>query len=180
MNSVCLACKIWVFDLLPGYSQAGFAGFLSRRPRFFDGTRSFAPANVGFCPSGPLNQTVLCDYTGSYTVRDYILGTAPNSGAAEAKAQTPADQNQGMQVFFNPSTGICNVLSVPNPGSGDTGVLNQATLFHEALHGFTGSQDVTLQSAFHLSTLPAPSFNITDYLEGKAIPGGAFGARSCN
>ena len=76
-----------------------------------------------------------------------------------------------MQVFFNPAIGICNVLSSANPGSGDQGLLNQATLFHEALHGFTGDEDVTLQAAFGLATL-VPSVNITYYLMNNVFPGG--------
>ncbi len=180
VQSPCPACDSWVFNKLPGTNQASFREFLSRPPLLLDGTRSYAPQNVAFCPSGLLNQAS-CGYPscllsfGCPTVRDYFL-QEPGRGAA---AQTPASQGKGMQVFFNPAIGICNVLSVPNPPSLDKGVLNQAVLFHEALHGYTGRPDVNLQSAFGLETLPAPSVNITYYLEGKTIPGGAQGAAAC-
>ncbi|MEQ1949705.1 MAG: hypothetical protein ABL995_21145 [Bryobacteraceae bacterium] len=172
----CTACQYWVFDKLSGINQSNFSSFLSRPPRFWDGTKSYAPANVGFCPGGFFNQTIFCNYTGSYKVRDYILGTVPNTSSQDAMAQTPADAGKGMQVFFHPDS-ICNALSVSNPQGGDKGVLNQAVLFHEALHGATGSQDITLQSAFGLPTIPAPTVNITYYLEGHVIYGA--GASTC-
>jgi len=84
-----------------------------------------------------------------------------------------------MQVFFNPAQGICNVLPSPNPGFQDKGVLNQATLFHEALHGATGLVDTQLQGRFGLPVMLGNSVNITYYLEGKVIPGGAQGATQC-
>jgi hypothetical protein len=71
-----------------------------------------------------------------------------------------------MQVFFYPSTGICNVNPVNNPQSGDQGVLNQATLFHEALHGKLGVDDIFLETALGVSQ---PSANVTYYLEDNAL-----------
>ena len=174
VQSPCPACDTWVFNKLPGTNQASFREFLSRQALLLDGTRSFAPQDVAFCPSGPWNQFI-CQYSHGVTVRDYFIQD-PGRGAA---AQTPVSQGKGMQVFFDPAIGICNALSVPNPQSFDKGVLNQAVLFHEALHGYTGRPDFNLQSAFGLETLPAPSVNITYYLEGKTIPGGAQGAISC-
>jgi hypothetical protein len=75
-----------------------------------------------------------------------------------------------MQVFFNPATSICNVLSAPNPQPNDRGALNQAILFHEALHGYTGYQDSQLQSRFGI-TVQFQSSNITDYLQDHVILG---------
>jgi hypothetical protein len=83
------------------------------------------------------------------------------------------------QVFFNPATGICNVLSSPSPPPYDQGVLNQATLFHEALHGSTGRIDTYLEGQFGLPVTTGESVSITYYLEGKVIPGGAQGAATC-
>jgi hypothetical protein len=72
------------------------------------------------------------------------------------------------------------VLSSANPSAGDQGVLNQATLFHEALHGYTGDVDNTLESAFGLTvTMGGESVSITYNLESKVIPGGAQGAANC-
>jgi len=138
--------------------------------RFFDGTRSYVPANVALCPSGFFNQ-LLCGL-GSQPMHDYM-------GQSDAKSQTPSDKGKGMQVFFNPVQGVCNALSSANPSTGDQGVLNQATLFHEALHGYTGDEDNTLESAFSLPVTIGESVSITYYLEGKVIPGGAQGAATC-
>jgi hypothetical protein len=168
IQSPCTACDTWVFNKTPGTSKASFLSFLSRPPRFWDGTRSFAPANVAFCPAGFWSQ-LSCGFGLGETVRDYVQRTA-----SDAVSQTPADSGKGMQVFFNPTTGICSVSSVQNPASGDQGVLNQATLLHEALHGYTGKFDLYLETAFGVA---APSANITYYLEDHVIF--ALGARAC-
>jgi len=159
-----------VFSKLSGTGQNSFLNYLSLKPRFYDGTRSYAPAKVALCPSGFFNQ-FFCNF-GSQPVHDFIQGS-------DAVSQTPSDKGQGMQVFFDPASGICNVLSSPNPGIKDQGVLNQATLFHEALHGYTGIQDNGLESAFGLLVTFGESVSITYYLEGNVIPGGAYGALVC-
>ena len=51
----CSACKSLVFDKL-SITQNDYATYLSRQPRLWDGTRSYAPANVALCPSGFFNQ----------------------------------------------------------------------------------------------------------------------------
>jgi hypothetical protein len=71
-----------------------------------------------------------------------------------------------------------NVLSAPNPPAGDKGVLNQATLFHEALHGYTGMFDVDLLPALGLAPF-GPSAAATYYLEDLVIFPAGTGARSC-
>jgi hypothetical protein len=170
-TQTCNLCSIYVFSKLPGTSQTSFYNYLSLPPRLFDGTRSYAPANVALCPSSLYNQLFVCG-VGSQTVRDYI-------GQSDAISQTPSDKGKGMQIFFNPALAPCNVFSSSNPKPGDQGVLNQATLFHEALHGYTGDFDNTLESAFGLPVTIGESVSITYYLEGKVIPGGAQGAAKC-
>ena len=171
LQAPCSACNTWVFSKLTGTDQASFFRYLSLRPRFWDGTRSYAPAQTAFCPSGWLNQHVLCTF-GIEKVHDYMQRTGD-----DAVSQTPSDDGRGMQLFFNPASGICNAFSSANPPSNDQGTLNQATLFHEALHGYTGRFDSELQSAFGLGF--GGSVNITYYLQGKVIPGGAQGAAQC-
>jgi hypothetical protein len=162
-----------VFHYLPGTSQTAFYNYVSLQPRFWDGTRSQVAQNKGLCPSGFFNQFI-CSF-GSQSVSMYLQQTE-----AEAVSQTPSDSGKGMQVFFNPSTGICNVFSVANPGIRDQGVWNQATLFHEALHGYTGKMDTYFESLFpNLTVQLGESVQITDYLEMNAIPGGAQGAAAC-
>lgn len=175
LQSPCQECDNWVFSILPGKSKADFLKYLSRPPRFWDGTRSYAPANEALCPSGFWNQ-LNCQYGGG-PVRNEL-------GNSDAKSQTPVDQGKGAQIFFNPPQGICNVLVSQNPSPGDKGVMNQALLFHEALHGYTGLVDTGLQSIFKAKdpTIVVNlqnSANITDYLQDHVIPQGAFGARTC-
>jgi hypothetical protein len=182
LQSPCPACGQYIFNKFPGFSQAGLLNFLSLPPRLWDGMGSYAPGSTAFCPSGILN-AIFCSFPDIPNVRDFM--TANQSDAA---SQTPADKGKGMQTFFNPATGICNVLSVQNPQPSDRGVLNQATLLHEALHGYltvrgtllpdTSTFDVTLLSAF-LNNTNLPSSAITYYLEQKVIPGGAQGALAC-
>ena len=111
---------------------------------------------------------------GDEPVRDYLRRTG-----SEAISQTPSDKGKGMRVFFDPKQGICNALSVPNPAPNDQGVLNQAILFHEALHGKVGQYDNYFESSFGLPVTIGESASITYYLEGKTIPGGAQGALTC-
>lgn len=173
LQSPCPACNTWVFNKLsgpnPGANQTSFFQYLSRPPRFWDGTRSYAPLNQALCPSGLWGQFT-CPFGSEPNVRDYMRGRD-----ADAVSQTPSDKGKGMQVFFNPAEGICNVLSSTDP----YGILNQATLFHEALHGYTGDIDITLESAFGLPATLGESVSITYYLESNVIPGGSQGASTC-
>ncbi len=60
LQSPCPACNAWVFNRLlsidPGASQTSFFQYLALKPRLWDGTRSYAPANVALCPSGFFNR----------------------------------------------------------------------------------------------------------------------------
>jgi hypothetical protein len=100
---------------------------------------------------------------------------------ADAVSQTPADRGKGMQVFFDPSQAPCGALSILNPKAGDKGVLNQAILFHEALHGYTGLYDTALEGRLPgLVVGFGGSIQITDYLENNVIfPGPPYGAATC-
>jgi hypothetical protein len=69
-------------------------------------------------------------------------------------------------VFFDPAA-ICK-YSASTP----SGVLNQATLFHEGLHGYYGKYDFDLESAFGIST-SLPSIYISYYVEDHILGGGA-------
>jgi hypothetical protein len=174
-GSQCTSCTGNVFSKLPGYDQMSFFNYLSRQPRLWDGTQSYVPQHVGLCPSGFFNQ-FLCPFPAgdSLTVRDYLL-----SQGSDAVSQTPSDTGKGMQIFFNPGIGICNVLPSPHPGAGDQGVLNQATLFHEALHGYTGYDDASLRSKLNPPIVTGESVDISYYLMRQVIPGGAQGATTC-
>ena len=75
------------------------------------------------------------DHLGPYEILSPIGAGGMGETQSSAIWQTPSYSWKGMQVFFDLPPGICNVASVNNPQSGDQGVFNQATLFHEALHG---------------------------------------------
>ena len=104
---------------------------------------------------------------------------------ADAVSQTPSDKGKGMQVFFNPAQGICNALASSTPGAGDQGVLNQATLFHESLHGFTAKFDGSFFNLLNPDALlpqnlqTGNSADITYYIMLNVIPGGSQGALAC-
>jgi hypothetical protein len=76
-----------------------------------------------------------------------------------ALSQMPA--SKGPLIFFDPAQ-ICKTYS-----SASQGIFNQAELFHEALHGFYGKSDSTIQDAFGLAELA--SINITFYLQEKVF-----------
>jgi hypothetical protein len=89
----------------------------------------------------------------------------------DAISETPTRHGEGMLTFFNPAI-ICKSLA-----STPSGILNQATLFHEALHGFYGIMDrslvgPSLLSVFGFSQLDS-TIKITDYLEDNVLGGGA-------
>jgi hypothetical protein len=69
-------------------------------------------------------------------------------------------------TFFDPS-GICRAQA-----SGPSGILNQALLFHESLHGFYGKYDVTLETVFGINPALSSEY-ITFYLEDNIFTGGA-------
>ena len=115
------------------------------------------------CGSGFWNQ-LTCEF-GIQTVSEYFASKTP-----DAISETPAEHGKGMMSFFDPST-ICKSAASTPPG-----VLNQATLFHEALHAFYGLNDRNLVGQSLLSGLGIgqlqPTIAITYYLENNVLGGG--------
>jgi hypothetical protein len=181
LQSPCPGCDTWVFGKIPDADRTSFLKYLSLPPKFWDGTRSYAGADDALCAKDWQHVFGAGCAFGGVPVHDFI-------GTADAKTQTPSTKGQGVQIFFNPATGICNALSLQVPADSDQGVLNQALLFHEAFHGFMNKDDSFLQSSFHLE-LTFQTSNITYYIEGRqankdgkianVIPGGATGAKVC-
>jgi len=62
-------------------------------------------------------------------------------------------------TFFDPAGVYLVAAGTP------TGILNQALLFHEGLHGYTGHTDGDLLSDFGYDPVNDPSCDITTYLE---------------
>jgi hypothetical protein len=170
LSSTCPACVTYVFsntklgsDAL-GSDQRAFYRFLQREPRLYDGTRS------NYCLdklTSPGAVTEIFCKLGSATVAEQFAQTNP----PDALSETPTQHGKGMLTFFNPAI-ICK-----SPGTTSSGILNQATLFHEALHGFYGIMDrsligPSLLSVFGFGQLDS-SLKITDYLEDNVLGGGA-------
>ena len=173
LQSPCQACQDSVFSKLSGTDQASFLKYLSLPPRFWDATRSYAPADEALCATDWQHFFGFFCAWGGVPVHDFM-------GDADAKSQTPSNTGKGVQIFFKPATAICNVLSLQAPGVGDQGVLNQALLLHEALHGYTGKDDNYLESSFPgVPVTIGESANVTNYLKNNVIPGGAQGATTC-
>jgi hypothetical protein len=80
---------------------------------------------------------------------------------ASATTQTPSDKDAGLMTFFDPQA-VCNSTSGPKR------LLNEALLFHEGLHGYTGIQDGPLLHDFGQSP---PSYNITYYINTDVLGG---------
>jgi hypothetical protein len=161
VSGPCPACGPYVFNKVGG-TQQQFYQYLSRPARIYDGTLSNAPANFlcgragGF---GGFVNWIFCNFPG--TVSAYIA-----SRHADAVSQTPSDAGKGIAVFFDPSA-VCRATALS-----PSGILNQATLFHEALHGFTGQYDLALEANLGINT-NLPSIYISYYLEDNVLGGGA-------
>jgi hypothetical protein len=82
---------------------------------------------------------------------------------ASATTKTPSDNKQGMMTYFDP-------VIVCNSTSGDQRILNEALLFHEGLHGYTGKNDGQLLGYFGKDT-SLPSVNVTYYIQDDVLGG---------
>jgi hypothetical protein len=82
-----------------------------------------------------------------------------------AVSQTPTQTGLGMLTFFDSKAIYLSAATTP------TGVVNQALIFHEALHGFTGASDPSLLGDFGFNAFGDPSCKITEYLELKLWAG---------
>lgn len=165
MLNTCTACSQFVFNSNKvGHSQTQFYQHLSLAPRLFDGTRSNAPTSV-LCglASGVagLSKWLFCGppVPPAGTVSQFIAGKLTNGQTHSAVTQTPSDSGEGIMTFFDPLV-ICNVTQ---PGAQAT--LNEAMLFHEALHGDYGSQDPDLERLFDETT----DVGITYYMENNVF-----------
>jgi len=166
LSQPCQACVSLLNKVGSSYSKTDFYNYLSRKPRFFDGTKSNlrlgnlcgrAAGVLGFldwvlCAPPPLPFT--CPSSTS-TVSQYMACT--KGGAV---SETPTQSGMGLLTFFDPA------VVYSSPASTPTGIVNQALIFHEALHGFTGVSDIPLLEDFgYVPGTNYPSCKITDYIE---------------
>jgi hypothetical protein len=161
VQSPCLKCVAFVFQPLGSIDdQTAFSKFLNRQPGLYDGTQSKMPLSQ-ICRLVSWNG-VQCSlwiwHEGlrQTTVADYFQS---NPGLM-AISQMPAEN--GLLTFFAPSK-TCRVYA-----GQDSGIFNQAQLFHESLHGFYGKGDSAIQHAFGLAETDN-TVNITFYIQNNVI-----------
>jgi hypothetical protein len=180
LSQPCPACTQYVFSntiqqfgsisgnkvqFLKGDQQA-YRQFLSKDPLFFDGTRSNLRMDYFQCGSPP---GLGCPF-GSQKVSEY-MGTT-----ATAISQTPS--REGKMVSFFAGSGPAAVCKAPAASHSGGGTLNEATVFHEALHGHSGLMDLSvlsqpdLLSLFGLNDLGS-SDELSFLLVDKVLGGGA-------
>lgn len=152
----CPLCNTQVFTKL-GITQSQFYTYLSLPPLLSDGTRSNAPMNHVMCNWW----NIFCAY-GSETVANFM-----QRKGSDAISRTPSPK--GVVIFFNP---VVACTAGTSPGT----ILNEAMLFHETLHGFTGLGDNDLANAlgansgnYNINT--QGSVAITYYLENYVLGG---------
>jgi hypothetical protein len=145
----CSLCNTYVFSKL-SKTQQQFSSFLNLTPLLSDGTRSNAPMNHVMCNW----YDITCPF-GSETVAAYMARTGSN-----AISRTPSPT--GPVIFITPGTACTAGTS---PGT----LLNEANLFHEALHGFTGLYDIDLATALGVDYASQGSIGITYYLENNVF-----------
>jgi hypothetical protein len=166
LAGACIACDTSVFSRLgSSYTRTGLSLLLAREPRFYDGTRSNLRLNglcgraagfIGFldwilCGPPPIPADTCPSSTN--TVSQFLACTK-----GTAVTETPTQSGQGLLTFFDPSK--INLSNAATP----TGIVNQALLFHEGLHGYTGLSDASLLTDFKYR-FDDPSCLITGYLE---------------
>jgi hypothetical protein len=133
LRSVCTGCDA-VFQFAGG-SSSGLAAFIQgtstngKPPEFYDGTHSNAYMDEAMCQSGRT-----CAFKHE-TVANYMKR---NTSLAITRPFGP-----NLLVFWEPST-ICL-----EPAGTSKGMWNQAQLFHESLHGYTGFDDIFFLDHFY-------------------------------
>jgi hypothetical protein len=130
-----------------------FINYLRGAWHFYDGTKSTLDSSATGAPgtNPPMTVARRWFYSGSTTTAITVTPSYP------------------LQTFWQPAdaTKSANGVGI-DPTTNGMNLLNESTLFHEALHGFTAADDQYIQQAFHQvdSTVKvgAPSENISAYI----------------
>ena len=135
----------------PAWTTPGLITYLTQlRPSLLDGTRS------SMCWMSLIPWSTPCwilKLTTTTLVAGYIAAD-PDRGAVSALSSAR------LLTFFRPS-----FILFPNSGEN---IGNEATLFHEALHGYTGIPDMSLLDRFYKNSSP-PSCNISTYIADNVL-----------
>ncbi len=149
-----------------------FLTYLAKGAQFYDGTRSTATLDDALCPGE----------RGKEISRIFKVDNIRSDGThiCNTAALTCSGYKPMLRVFWDP-----RAISFANNGKQD---LNIATVFHEALHGFTAYSDEQLQSylgctsqddtrnisyylkQFVLEKAPTGAPPICTYVENHSIP----------
>jgi IPT/TIG domain/Beta-propeller repeat len=155
LASPCLTCAAFVFQPLGSIEdQFPFSKFLNNNPGLYDAKHSNIPLSQ-LCDWGTWSG-FLCGLFNRQTLSQFINSYPSAAAVTLYRPLSP------LKVFFNPSQ-VCPGLS-----SQRSGFFNQARLFHEALHGFYGDSDMTIQQAFGLPQNSGTT-NITFYIDQNVL-----------
>ena len=140
------------------YTTAGFVTYLrNMQPRFYDGLRSTYCSEIlthdlteSLCFQNPLLRYTLNLL--STDVKDKFTSTI------DALTSTPSNP---LLTFFRP-TSLGSSSSGQNLG-------NEALIFHEALHGFTGQQDDPILTSLGMNWVTHGSCSITVRIQKKVL-----------
>jgi hypothetical protein len=141
------------------YSASGFIEYLRRKmPLFYDGLNSQF-CNDELTPLSVINPPCVrflgVTWLGQ-TVASYFRAHATGTDAETATPSNP------LMTFFNPPSILLSSLG--------RNQANEGLLFHEALHGFTGIQDLgILGDLGYDDALTTSSCNITKYIQQTVL-----------
>src|ERR1700722_15408769 len=113
-----------------GLTQQSFAAYLKRGRNFYDATRSNAKVGDVLCRNSFFYSCNVTTSEFNMTIIQFWQIDHPG-----AFTKTPSSGGQGLVTFWDPSQ-VNLVL-----GNAVGAKINQATIFHEALHGSTGIID---------------------------------------
>jgi len=126
----------------------GLIKFLTKkRPFFSDATRSTFCYDV-LTGDYPLS---VCAFWGSGFWLNSVAFVMNNTPGDEAYTYTPYEY---LMTFFRPTAISSSTLD------------NEAMLFHEAIHGYTGRLDLDIENIFRVGP---PSNNISVYIKGNVL-----------
>ena len=132
LGKYCPFCNAAIFQQVEiGTSQAEFTSYLQQGHEFCDGTKSQEPGGT----IGSSQPTVAAEFQADPSTKAITVASGPKTFPAKYPGlgitvwTFSSTERKNLKTFFAPSL-------IPNNLS-----LNESTLFHESLHGFSGLGD---------------------------------------
>jgi len=173
-DQVCMAAaKKWVFDIVtttgllgsgffaPPLDPPTFVSYLAQTPRFYNGVQSALKYRDAFCGE-TVRVNCMPDFNG-------LIAAYFTTHTDTAITVTPSHplkifwQPQYTPVPLNVDEGFGQGVDSSNNG---VNIHLESTLFHEALHGFTGWYDSDIEGFIHRGP---PSLNISEYIKDNVL-----------